>query len=104
VPWNSDQLPWTNFKYPNPNRPSGIFESLNWMPGSPILIRGGAAGNLSGPPIMLGGGARSLSSGPPVMLGGGIGKSSGGPSFPVMLGTDGTPNLYSAPSVLRGSR
>ena len=41
MPWNSDQLPWSNFKYPNPPRPEGIFEPLNWMKGPPIMIGGG---------------------------------------------------------------
>jgi hypothetical protein len=42
MPWSGDQLPWT-FKYPNPSRPSGQWESLNYMKGAPTLIRGRAS-------------------------------------------------------------
>ena len=85
MPWISDQLPWSA-SISKPNRPSGIFDPLNWMTGAPILIRGGAAGNPSGPPIMLGTGSRpNLYNAPSVLS-----------SNPV--------RLYGAPSILAGVR
>jgi hypothetical protein len=59
--WSSDQLPWNNFKYPNPPKPKGSLEPLNWMKGPPILAGGGGVGNPSGPPILISGEIRNLS-------------------------------------------
>src|SRR6516164_7494454 len=79
MPWTSDQLPWSNFKYPKPARPSGVFEPLNYITGPPILIRGGTEGVPGGPPVMLPGTLSSntlfaLLSKPPVIHG--IGQKS----------------------------
>ena len=54
MPWASDQLPWSNFKYPKPARPSGVFEPLNYMTGPPILIKGVTEGVPGGPPVIHG--------------------------------------------------
>jgi hypothetical protein len=77
MPWASDQLPWANFKYSPPPRPSGAFEPMNWMRGPPVLLRGGAEGIPGGPPIMLPGHLSSnilfaLQIKPPVMHGIGL--------------------------------
>ena len=54
MPWASDQLPWSNFKYPKPARPSGVFEPLNYITGPPILIKGVTEGVPGGPPVIHG--------------------------------------------------
>ena len=99
MPWTSDQLPWTNFKYPKPARPSGQFEPLNYMTGPPILIGGGTVGSPDGPPVMLPGNLSSntlaaLQSKPPIMHG--IGNK---PYYPGMTLVQ---QKYSPPPIIPG--
>ena len=99
MPWASDQLPWTNFKYPKPDRPSGPYEPLNYMTGPPILISSSVESFPGGPPIMLPGHLSSniladLQSKPPVIHG--IGHK---PYYPNLTLVQ---QKYSPPPILPG--
>jgi len=75
--WSSDQLPWTNFKYSKPPRPTGQYEPLNYLTGPSPLNRSPRFTGLSGPPVMLPGRLSSdilaaLQLKPPVIYGKGL--------------------------------
>jgi len=66
MPWTSEQLPWA-FLYPNPARPDGPWEVLNWMKGPPVLAGGGGPlKSLSGQPLLAFGSIGPRSSPPPL--------------------------------------
>jgi hypothetical protein len=108
MPWASDPLPW-NVNFSKPPRLSGVYESLNYFPGNPILSRGRGAASLpnqildffpGGPVLCRGRGSASLTQQLVKLFPGGPVLSS--PGMGVALAN--LKNSYNAPSVLSGGK